>query len=352
MSSDVKVNLFGLAEEELTSLVESLGVQGYRARQIMHWLYRKGASALSRMTDLPASFRDELAEVSTVSLPTAIEWQQSADGTRKFLFQLEDGLTIESVLIPDGKRLTACISSQAGCGIGCPFCATALGGLQRNLRTHEIVGQFVAMQRLTGERITNVVMMGMGEPLANYREVLRAIRLMIHPLGCGIGQRHITLSTSGVVPGIQRLSQEGLQIGLAVSLHAPNDALRNFLVPLNRKYPIAPLLSACREYALATGRRITMEYVLIDGVNDTPALARELAALLEGLNCLVNLIPLNPVEGTGFRRPAPSRVNAFAETVRSLGVAVTVRREMGTEIDAACGQLRRAHRLRVVSEKA
>lgn len=349
MLTHEKVNLFRLTEEAMIAFVQSLGAPAYRARQIMHWLYRKGAETIDVMTDLPRAFRSRLAENCVVALPEAVELRQSADGTRKFLFRLTDGVTIESVLIRDGSRLTACLSSQAGCGIGCPFCATALGGLERNLRTEEIVGQLVAMQRLTGERVTNVVMMGMGEPLANYRSVLGAIRLLNHPQACGIGQRHITVSTSGVVPGIRRLAMEGLQIGLAVSLHAPNDALRNQLVPLNRRYPIAPLLAACREYFAATGRRVTLEYVLIDGLNDTPELAEELGVLLRDMNCLVNLIPLNPVPGTGFRRPEPERIADFAAIVRARGVRVTLRREMGTDIDAACGQLRRVRRLQGVS---
>lgn len=350
MPTNGKVELFGLSEQELTDFVRSLGAPAYRARQIMHWLYRKSADSPDEMTDIPAAFRIQLADMCSMALPEVQCIQESADGTRKFLFQLVDGVTIESVLIRDGKRLTACISSQAGCGIGCPFCATALGGLERNLQTHEIVGQFVAIQRLVEERITNVVMMGMGEPLANYRAVMRAIRLMNNRLGCGIGQRHITISTSGVVPAIRRLGQEGLQVGLAVSLHAPNDSLRDVLVPLNRKYPISELVDACRDYIGSTGRRVTMEYVLIGGVNDSPAMARELATLVHDLNCLVNLIPLNPVQGTGFERPSPERITAFSEELSAFGVGVTVRREMGSDIDAACGQLRRVHRMRDVSQ--
>lgn len=344
--TDERVDLQGLTEEEMVAFVTGLGAPSYRARQIMRWIYIKGVTDTQVMTDLPKDFRERLASLATIGRPTLKHVQQSQDGTRKYLFELTGGITIESVLIRDGDRLTACISSQAGCGIGCSFCATALGGLLRNLKTAEIVGQLVAMQGLIDERITNVVMMGMGEPLANYRAVMNAIRLMVHPLGMGIGQRHITISTSGIVPGIRRLSKEGMQVGLAVSLHAPVDSVRDQLVPLNKKYPIGDLIDVCQEYVAATGRRVTMEYVMIDGVNDSAQMARTLGALLRPLLCHVNLIPLNPVPETGLFRPEQRTIEQFADVVSEFGVPVTVRKEMGADIDAACGQLRRRHQER------
>lgn len=310
----------------------------------MEWIYRRGVDQFSEMTNLPLALRERLAREASISRVYPKLRQQSADGTRKYLFELADGVTVESVLIPEGDRLTACISSQAGCGIGCSFCATALGGLIRNLTAGEIIDQLIRLQEEAGKRISNVVLMGMGEPLANYRAVLRAVRNMIHPQGLGIGQRHITISTSGIVPAIRRLATENLQIVLAVSLHAPTDELRDQLVPLNRKYPIAVLLDACREYIAQTGRRITFEYVLIRDVNDSLDMAQKLVERLDSMLCHVNLIPLNPVPETGFARPDMERVRAFAEKVRQAGIPVTIRKEKGSDIDAACGQLRRQSR--------
>lgn len=338
---DERVDLLGMPEEELTQFMQSLGMPAYRARQIMRWVYKLFETDVTAMTDLPEKLREELTKIAHVSRPIVEQVQQSADGTRKFLFSLPDGMTIESVLIRDEKRLTACVSSQVGCGIGCSFCATGLGGLQRNLRSSEIIGQLIAMQGLVDQRITNVVMMGMGEPLANYKAVMTAIRLMTHPLGLGIGQRHITISTSGIVPGIDKLADEGLQVGLAVSLHAPTNPLRDELVPLNKKYPIEVLMQACQNYIEKTGRRITMEYVLIRDVNDSEGMADKLARLLRPLLCHLNVIPLNPVHETGLERPDDQQIARFADVVTRLGVPVTVRKEMGTDIDAACGQLRR-----------
>lgn len=320
------------------------GEPAYRARQIMEWIYQRGVDQFSEMTNLPLALRKRLAEVAVIGRVHPKIHQQSADGTRKFLFELADGVTVESVLIPEGDRLTACISSQAGCGIGCSFCATAFGGLIRNLTAGEIIDQLIRVQQEADKRISNVVLMGMGEPLANYRAVLRAVRTMVHPQGLGIGQRHITISTSGIVPGIRRLAAENLQVVLAVSLHAPTDELRDQLVPINRKYPIALLLDACREYIAQTGRRITFEYVLIRNVNDSIGMAQKLVKRLESMHCHVNLIPLNPVAETGFERPDAQQVQAFAEEVRQAGIPVTVRKEKGSDIDAACGQLRRQSR--------
>src|SRR5690606_11808299 len=336
------VDLKGLDREELKRLVEELGEPSYRAEQIMRWIYRHDASSVDAMTNLSKGLRERLARVATIGRLAAVSGEQSVDGTRKFLFRLADGAAVEAVLIPDGKRRTACISSQAGCGIGCPFCATGLDGLVRNLKAGEIVEQVLALQRLTGERVSHVVFMGMGEPFANYGEVLKAAELLSNPNGVGIGARRITISTSGVVPAIRRFAREGVQYGLAISLHAASDPVRDVLVPLNRKYPIDQLLDACREYVERTNRRVTFEYVMIRGVNDGPEQAARLVALLKGMLCHVNLIPLNPVAGTGYQRSTPEAVRRFARIVRDGGIEVTVRRERGADIQAACGQLRRS----------
>lgn len=342
------IDLKDLSPEELKQLFIEWGEPAYRARQLMEWMYQHGVTDFAEMTNLSKALRERLAAEADLGVIRTLLEQQSQDGTRKFLFQLADGVTVESVLIPDGDRLTACISSQAGCGIGCSFCATALGGLIRNLRVSEIIDQLLRVREAAGARIDNVVMMGMGEPLANYRSVLQAIRTMIHPQGLGIGQRHITISTSGVVPAIRRLAHEGLQTVLAVSLHAPTDELRDQLVPLNKKYPIDSLLEACSYYVATTGRRVTFEYVLIRDVNDSDAMAERLAALLRPIHSHVNLIPLNPVPETGYERPLPTRVQQFATILQDAGLPVTVRKEKGTDIDAACGQLRRQSRHAII----
>lgn len=343
-----RIELKSLSPGELEDLMVGWGEPAYRARQLMEWMYQHDVSDFDAMTNLSKSLRARLAREANVERIQLRLEQRSQDGTRKFLFALADGVTVESVLIPDGDRLTACISSQAGCGIGCSFCATALGGLIRNLTASEIIDQLLRVREAAGRRIDNVVLMGMGEPLANYRAVMTAVRLMVHPHGVGIGQRHITISTSGVVPGILRLAREGLQVVLAVSLHAPVDELRDQLVPLNRKYPIGVLMEACASYAAITGRRITFEYVLIRDVNDSDEMARRLAALVRPILSHVNLIPLNPVPETGYERPDVQRVQEFARIVQEAGIPVTVRKEKGTDIDAACGQLRRQSRLSLV----
>lgn len=343
-TADKTLDLKSLSPEDLERLLVGWGEPAYRARQIMEWMFQRGAKDFSEMTNLPLALRDRLAKKAYIGQVFPKLHQQSADGTEKFLFELADGVTVESVLIPEGDRLTACISSQAGCGIGCSFCATAIGGLIRNLTAAEIVDQLIRVQRHAGKRINNVVLMGMGEPLANYGPVMRAVRAMNHPLGLGLGQRNITISTSGIVPAIRRLADEDLQVVLAVSLHAPTDELRDELVPLNRKYPVAALLDACRDYVAKTGRRITIEYVLIRDVNDSIATAQKLVERLELLQCHVNLIPLNPVPETGYERPDAQQVRAFADKVREAGIPVTVRKEKGSDIDAACGQLRRQSR--------
>jgi len=340
-------NLVGMDRAELAALVESAGEPAYRTEQIMRWLYERDAGSIDAMTNLSKAFRAELnSRFRLERLQTVLE-ERSRDGVIKLLLRLHDGYTVESVLIPEGKRRTACISSQAGCGIGCAFCATALGGFNRNLSAGEIVDQVAALERAAGEKVTNVVFMGMGEPFQNYAQVIKAAKILNDPWGKAIGARHITISTSGVVPAIDRFAGEGLQFVLAVSLHAGTNDVRDRLVPLNRKYPIETLVEACRRYVASTGRRVTFEYVMIDGVNDGPEQAAGVIEHTRGLICHVNLIPLNEVPETGLRRSPEGAVARFAEQLRKGGLPVTVRKERGADIQAACGQLRRSAALQV-----
>jgi 23S rRNA (adenine2503-C2)-methyltransferase len=341
------LELRGLLLPELEALAERLGEPRYRGRQLARWLYVRGVGMVDEMTDLPVAFRDRLQGAAKVGRLTVRRVQEAPDGSAaKLLVALEDDQTIECVRMrfSDGRR-SACLSTQVGCAMGCAFCATGLGGFSRNLQAGEILGQFLLIRAQGKTRLSNVVFMGMGEPLANYDATVRAVRLLAAPYGMGIGVRHITVSTVGLVPQIRRLAEERLQMTLAVSLHAPTDAIRDRLVPPNRRYPLKELLSACREYIAVTGRRLTFEYVLIDGVNDGAQEARALGRVLKGLRCHVNLIPLNPVPGIPFTRPPIPRVRAFAASLRNTGIPVTVRIERGGEIQAACGQLRLAEGL-------
>lgn len=338
------IPLRGLLLPELEALAERCGEPRYRGRQLARWLYARGVESVEAMTDLPRAFRDRLRGETKIGTVTLRRAQDAPDGAAtKFLVACEDGQTVECVLMrfDDGRR-SACLSTQAGCAMGCAFCATGLGGFSRNLSAAEILGQAVLIRAHADARLSNVVFMGMGEPLANYGGTVRAVRIIAAPYGLGIGVRHLTVSTVGLVPQIRRLAREHLAITLAVSLHAPTDALREHLVPLNRRYPLADLLAACREYMAETGRRVTFEYVLIADVNDHAAEARALGRLLRDFRCHVNLIPLNPVPGIPFARPPVERVRVFAALVREAGVPVTVRIERGVEIQAACGQLRLA----------
>ena len=336
--------LRGLLLPELEALAEHLGEPTYRGRQIARWLYLHGAETVEEMTDLPEAFRDRLARAASISRLIVRRTQEAPDGSAtKHLVALEDGQTVECVRMrfDDGRR-SACISTQAGCAMGCAFCATGLGGFSRNLSAGEILGQVLLIRAHGGTRLSNVVFMGMGEPLANYGATVRAVKILAAPYGMGIGMRRITVSTVGLVPQIRRLAAERLQMTLAVSLHAPTDVLRDQLVPINQRYPLADLGAACREYVEATGRRLTFEYVLIDGVNDGVQEARALVRFTRDLRCHVNLIPLNPVAGIRFSRPPIARVRAFEAVLREAGLPVTVRIERGGEIQAACGQLRLA----------
>lgn len=335
-------NVIGMSITDLQALVATLGEERYRAQQIMDWVYGKAVYSFQAMANLPASLRERLGQCSRITLPAVITVQVASDGTRKYLLRLADAECVEAVTIPEGDRITACLSSQVGCAMGCAFCATGLSGLARNLQADEMVGQLLALQQHLGTKVTNVVMMGMGEPLANYGHVIEALVLMNHPQALGIGARRFTISTCGVVPGIRRLSAEKLQVNLAVSLHAPNDRLRDELVPINRRYPIPRLLAACAEYAERTGRRVSFEYALLRDVNDSAEQAHQLGELLRGRLCHLNLIPANEVPGTGYHRPTEKAIAGFARIVRSYGITATVRKERGSGIDAACGQLRRS----------
>jgi 23S rRNA (adenine2503-C2)-methyltransferase len=345
-----RVNLLGLPRQELESFVVSrLGAKPFRARQLMKWIYRRGAADFAAMSDLAKDFRARLAEVAQVSVPQIVTEQRSADGTRKWMLRMDQVQGIETVFIPEPGRGTLCISSQVGCAMDCSFCATAQQGFNRNLSVAEIVGQVwlaqrelagAADSRLDGDRIiTNVVFMGMGEPLANYRNVVPAMRVFMDDLGYDLSRRRVTLSTSGLVPQIYKLAED-CNVALAVSLHAPNDELRNQLVPINRIHPIDELLAACWHYLeRQNGRSITFEYVMLDGVNDQAAHARQLAALLRGRAAKVNLIPFNTFPDTAYRcSPAPVIVR-FRDILNEHGVIATIRRTRGDDIEAACGQL-------------
>src|SRR5450631_4272614 len=341
-----RVNLLGLPRSELTAFVAArLEAKPFRARQLMKWIYRRGAADFSVMTDLAQDFRVRLAEVAKISVPEIVTEQQSSDGTRKWMLRMDAVQGIETVYIPEPDRGTLCISSQVGCAMDCTFCATAQQGFNRNLSVAEIVGQvWLAHRELTearadGRTITNIVFMGMGEPLANYRNVVPAMRIFMDDLGYDLSRRRVTLSTSGLVPQIYKLAEE-CNVALAVSLHAPNDALRNELVPINRKHPIAELLAACWHYIdKQNGRSVTFEYVMLDGINDRPEHARELARLMRGRPAKLNLIPFNVFPGTRYRRSPAAVIVRFRDLLNEGGVIATIRRTRGDDIDAACGQL-------------
>ncbi|RME78692.1 MAG: 23S rRNA (adenine(2503)-C(2))-methyltransferase RlmN [Chloroflexi bacterium] len=339
--------LLNLTTAQLTDLLRQWGEPAYRARQVEEWLYRRYADTPSAMTSLPSALRRRLAEETIVSPLTPLVAQESSDGqTRKTLFALPDGRQIEAVLMRYQKRRTLCISTQAGCAMGCPFCATGQMGFMRNLTAGEITAQVLFYARHLaelGEAVTNIVFMGMGEPLANYAETWRAIRRLNDPAGFNLGARRMTLSTVGLVPAIRRMSREPEQVGLAVSLHAPTDDLRNTIVPLNRRYPLDMLMAAVREYIAATRRRVTFEYALMDHLNDHLAHADRLARLLDGLLCHVNLIPLNPTPGSPWSGSPDERVRAFQQRLLSAGIPTTVRLRRGVDIAAGCGQLHNAH---------
>jgi 23S rRNA (adenine2503-C2)-methyltransferase len=350
---------YDLTYAKLSELLAGWGEPTFRAEQVWRWLYKSLVDDLQGMGNLPATLRERLATELDLRPLEVLAEQESATGkTRKLLFRLRDGNTIESVLMHYRDRRTACISTQAGCGMGCTFCATGQGGLARNLTSGEIVAQVLwfareiraieyaraqaaaAGSQISGHPVTNVVLMGMGEPLANYDATWSAIETLTDERGYDLGARRITLSTVGLAPGIRRLAGERLPINLAVSLHAPDDELRNLLVPVNRRYPLGDLVAATQEYVNSTGRRATIEYALIAHVNDAPLQARKLSGLLRDLLCHVNLIPLNPTLGSILRPSPPERVRAFRDELAAAGVPVTVRMRRGIDIEAGCGQLR------------
>jgi len=336
-----RVNLLGLPRAELEAFVATrLGAKPFRARQLMKWIYRRGAADFASMTDLAQDFRSQLSEVARIAVPEIVAEQVSNDGTRKWMLRMDEVQGIETVYIPEPDRGTLCISSQVGCAMDCSFCSTAQQGFNRNLSVAEIVGQvWLAHRELAEARITNIVFMGMGEPLANYRNVVPAMRTFLDDLGYDLSRRRVTLSTSGLVPQIYKLAEE-CNVALAVSLHAPNDELRNELVPINRKHPIAELLTACWHYIdMQNGRSVTFEYVMLDGVNDKPEHARQLAKLLQGRPAKLNLIPFNMFPGTRYRRSPAAAILKFRDILNDKGVIATIRRTRGDDIDAACGQL-------------
>src|SRR5438309_11602605 len=348
VTTTAKIDIKSLQLGELEDKVRELGQPLYRARQIADWLYQKRVQSFDEMTDLPQGLRNRLAEQFDFSKIDIVRVLGSHDTTRKYLLRLNDESLIETVLIPaspalygnKSDRRTICISTQVGCAYGCKFCASGLEGFSRNLKPNEIVDQIIAVEGQTGEKIDNIVFMGMGEPLANLENVMGAIRIINAPWGLGIGARHITVSTSGLAPQIRKLADEPLQIRLAVSLHGATDAVRDQIMPINRKYKIEMLLSACDYYVTHKKQRITFEYILIAGVNDGADQAHLLAKHARRLSAKVNLIPYNTVEGLPWSRPSRHRQERFLSILRTERIPATLRREKGHEIDAACGQLR------------
>ena len=351
LASPMKVNLLDFDLPGLIGWCEGLGEKKFRATQLFRWVHQRGVSEFDQMTDLAREFRDKLKQLADVRALPVVQRQDSADGTIKWLFDVGDGNAVETVFIPEDDRATLCVSSQAGCAVGCRFCSTGHQGFSRNLSTAEILAQLWFVEHtlrrefeLNQRIISNVVMMGMGEPLQNYTALVPALKAMLDDHGYGLSRRRVTVSTSGVVPMIDRLAQD-CPVALAVSLHAPNDALRDSLVPLNRKYPIDELLQACERYLAHAPRDfITFEYCMLDGVNDQPEHARQLIELVQrhgrqGLRCKFNLIPFNPFPASGLLRSPNERVQTFAKALLDAGIVTTVRKTRGDDIDAACGQL-------------
>ncbi len=337
-----KVNLLDFDRAALAAWFEARGEKPFRAQQVLKWIYQQGVDSFDAMTNLGKSLRGDLAAAAEIRAPTVAADQRSADGSRKWLFQLADGNRIETVYIPESDRATLCISSQVGCALNCTFCSTARQGFNRNLTSAEIIGQLWMTSRLLardGVRpVSNVVLMGMGEPLLNFDNVMTAVALMQDDFAFALSKRRVTLSTAGVVPGLRRLA-EVTDISLALSLHAPDDELRSRLVPLNQKYPIADVMQACRDYVGEGRRRVTVEYVMLDGINDSDAQARALARLLRDLPSKINLIPFNPFPAAHYRRSSPERIERFRDILQRSGIVTITRKTRGDDIDAACGQL-------------
>ncbi len=335
-------DLLSMTYSELTELMIRLGEAKFRAKQLYEWIHKKGASSYEEMSNISQKLKDKLSGEVSFEYPSIRTFQESKlDGTRKYLFRLADGNYVESVLMKYHHGNTVCISSQVGCRMGCKFCASTLLGLTRNLTAGEMLSQIYAIQRDTGERVSNVVVMGTGEPLDNYDHLVRFLRMISDENGLNISERNLTVSTCGLVPGILKLKDENLMINLALSLHAPNDELRKTIMPIARKYSLEEVFAALKAYYKVNRRRLTFEYSLIRGVNDTKDCEIQLARLLKGMNCLVNLIPVNPVTETGMKEPTRTDVLAFQKKLEKYGIHVTIRREMGRDIDGACGQLRK-----------
>jgi len=344
-----KINLLGMDRASLEAFFVSLGEKPFRATQILQWIHQRGVANLDEMTNISKDLRTRLAETTEIRCPEVVLEQASDDGTRKWLLRVDSGNCIEAVFIPEPGRGTLCVSSQVGCALDCSFCSTAQQGFNRNLSVAEIIGQVWVANRALGKTrldptgaeriITNVVMMGMGEPLLNFDNVVQAMNLMTEDFAYGLSKRRVTLSTAGVVPALDRL-REVSDVSLAVSLHAPNDALRNELVPINKKYPIQELLASCKRYLEGKPhRRITFEYVMLDGVNDSPQLARELVRLLADVPSKINLIPFNPFPNTRYTRSSDAAIDVFRDILIKAGFTTITRRTRGDDIDAACGQL-------------
>ena len=348
MSDSIKkVNLLGLSPTKMEAFFEEIGEKKFRATQVLKWIHQLGACSFDEMTNISKALRQKLAEVAEIREPEVLLEKTSKDGTRKWVIRTDSGSSVEAVLIPDGERKTLCVSSQVGCSLDCSFCSTGKQGFNSNLTTAEIIGQLRIAIRSYGDYnttsqrvVSNVVLMGMGEPLMNFDNVVDAITLMMEDNAYCLSKRRVTLSTAGVVPAIDKL-REVTDVSLAISLHAPNDDLRNILVPVNKKYPIKELVAACNRYLdnLNDKRVITVEYTLINGVNDSPEHAKQLLKILRRMPSKLNLIPFNPFPNSGYERPSEERILAFKEIIVHGGVVTTVRRTRGDEIDAACGQL-------------
>lgn len=339
-----KVDILSLEKAELAEKLSEYAMPKFRAKQIFDWLHKKCVNSFDEMTNLSKSDREKLSESFYIPQVTIKDVQISKlDGTRKYLFLMEDGAMIESVWMSYHHGNSVCVSSQVGCRMGCTFCASTLGGLERNLSTGEILAQVYKIANETGKRVSNVVIMGSGEPMDNYENVVPFIRLLSDPDGYGMSQRNITLSTCGLAPNIRRLADEQLTITLALSLHAPNDELRKTMMPIANAYSLKEVIDSCKYYFEKTGRRLTFEYSLVKGVNDTPEIARELCKLIGGLGGHVNLIPVNPIMERGMKQTEGPQVIAFKNILEKNRINATIRREMGRDIDGACGQLRKRH---------
>ena len=348
---ETKRCISSLTLEQLTAELKAMGQPGFRAKQIFHWVHQKLVTDFSAMTDQPKALLAKLEEAFYIAAPIIERRQEAKDGTVKYLLRMADGNCIETVVMRYHYGNTVCVSTQAGCRMGCRFCASTLDGLERNLRASEMLDQIYRIQTITGERVSNVVIMGSGEPMDNYDNVIRFLRLISHEKGLNISQRNLTVSTCGIVPGILKFAKEGLQVTLALSLHAPNDEVRKTLMPVANSYRLEDILDACHTYFEATGRRLTFEYSLVKGVNDNLKEAAALTKLIKDQHGHVNLIPVNPIKERSFVRSTRQAVENFKIKLEKCGINVTIRREMGSDIDGACGQLRKSYMEKTESEK-